>query len=47
MKPKPEWGDDKPLTVSDAAAFADMPVSSLNNLIYSRQIARIRMSKRR
>ena len=41
------WGDDKPLNIPEAAAHADMPVSSLNKLIYSRQIESIKKGKRR
>ncbi len=43
----PIWGDDMPLNLQDAAAYTGMPLPTFKQKIYSREIASVKVGRRR
>ena len=43
----PIWGEDVPLELKEAAAFIGMPLPTLKQKIYSREIASLKVGRRR
>ena len=43
----PIWGDDVPLDLKEAAIFIGMPLPTLKQKVYAREIASLKVGKRR
>lgn len=43
----PIWGDDVPLDLKEAAIFIGMPLPTLKQKVYAREISSLKVGKRR